>query len=909
MKFSAALPIFSAALAGTLVAQTPNIEIKYEKFQLDNGLTVIVHEDHKAPIVAINIWYHVGSKNEKPGKTGFAHLFEHLMFNGSENYNKDYFEVVERFGATNLNGTTSEDRTNYFQNVPVNSVDTVLWMESDRMGHLLGAIDQARLDEQRGVVQNEKRQGDNQPYGMVEYELINGTFSPGHPYSWSVIGSMDDLNAASLADVQEWFKAYYGPSNAVLVLAGDIDVKTAREKAQKYFGAIPPGPPVSHQRTWIAKRTGSHRQVMEDRVPQSRIYKVWNIPQQYSTDLVYLDLVSDVLGAGRTSRFYQRLILKDQLATDATASIEPREIAGLFHIRGTARPGVEPAQVEKALDEELAKFLADGPTADEVERVKTRYFANFVRGVEGVGGFGGKSDILAQGEVYAGNPGVYKESLELVSKATPEILRDVARRWLSDGVFALEVNPFPSLKATGADADRSKLPEPGSAPSFKMPPFQRMTMSNGLKVVIAERHEVPLVNVRLMFDAGYASDQLSAAGTAKLAMTMLQEGTKTKSSQQLAEQLDGLGTTLNAASGLDTSNVTMSALKAKLSESFDLFADVVLNPAFNQADFERQKRQLLAAIQREKNQPQQMALRVLPKIVFGAGHAYGNPMTGSGTDASVNSITRDSLARFHETWFKPNNATLIVVGDVTVAEIRPIVEKLFGGWQQGEVPRKNVATVGQQTKSTVYLIDRPGSPQSTILTGQVAPPRTSPDEIAMTLMNEVMGGAFISRINMNLREDKHWSYGAQSVLQKTQAQQMFLTIAPVQTDKTKESMAEVNKELHGVLRDKQISNEELARAKDSVTLSLPGSRERAAAVLGSIAEIEQYGLPQNYFETYTSKVQALTAADVNAAAERTVRPDNTVWVVVGDRAKIEEGVRSLNLGELKVIDPDGNPVN
>src|ERR1700747_812311 len=373
MRLDFLIPFFFVVLVMSGLAQTKvkdtakqEVDIPYERFGLDNGLTVIVHEDHKAPIVAINIWYHVGSKNEKPGKTGFAHLFEHLMFGGSEHAPGRYIDGMERIGATDLNGTTNPDRTNYFENVPTSAVDFTLWMESDRMGHLLGALDQKTLDLQRGVVQNEKRQGENQPYGVTRQLLTQNTYPVGHPYSWTTIGEMADLDAASMNDVQEWFKTYYGPSNVVVVIAGDIDVKTAREKVTKYCGDIPAGPPVAHQEVLIAKMSGTHRQIVQDRVPQARIYKVWNIPEYGSADADYLDLVSDCLSAGKSSRFYKRLVYDDQIATDAAATVDLREIGGQFVIRATARPGQSIAQVEKEVDEELVRFLKNGPTAEEL---------------------------------------------------------------------------------------------------------------------------------------------------------------------------------------------------------------------------------------------------------------------------------------------------------------------------------------------------------------------------------------------------------------------------------------------------------------------------------------------------------------------------------------------------------------
>ena len=406
MKRSLAIACLATVWSTAAFAQDP--EIPFDEFYLDNGLRVIVHEDRKAPIVAITIWYHVGSKNEVPGKTGFAHLFEHLMFNGSENHNDEYFRPLQEVGATNMNGTTDFDRTNYFQTVPSSAVDLALWLESDRMGHLLGAIDQGKLDEQRGVVQNEKRQGDNAPYGKAFETIITNLFPPGHPYSWEVIGSMEDLNAASLEDVKTWFETYYGPNNATLVLAGDIDVATAREKVERYFGDIPPGPPVTHRQRWIPSGVPSSRIVMQDRVPEARIYKVWLAPEWISDDSTYLQLADLVLTSGKTSRLYQRLVYEDQIATDASAFPMINEIAGAYVVYATAAEGQDLQTVERALDEELARFLAEGPTRAELERAKTEIRAGFIRGVEQVGGFRGKSNILAESAVYGGRPDFYQ---------------------------------------------------------------------------------------------------------------------------------------------------------------------------------------------------------------------------------------------------------------------------------------------------------------------------------------------------------------------------------------------------------------------------------------------------------------------------------------------------------------------
>jgi len=900
------LALVTSGSAQTKTKETKTeIDIPYERFVLDNGLTVIVHEDHKAPIVAVNIWYHVGSKNEKPGKTGFAHLFEHLMFGGSEHSSGRYIDGMERIGATDLNGTTNPDRTNYFENVPTSAVDFTLWMESDRMGHLLGALDQKTLDLQRGVVQNEKRQGENQPYGVTRQLLTQNTYPAGHPYSWTTIGDMADLDAASMKDVQEWFKTYYGPSNVVLVLAGDIDAKIAREKVEKYFGDIPSGPPVAHQQVWVAKMTGTHRQVVQDRVPQARIYKVWNIPEYGSAEADYLDLVSDCLSNGKSSRFYKRLVYEDQIATDAVAFTDLKEIGGQFYVRATARPGQSIAQVEKELDEELARFLKTGPTPDEMQRVKAQYQANFIRGIERIGGFGGKSDRLAESQVYRGSADAYKISLKRVQEATAEDLRAAAQRWLSDGVYILEVNPFPDYKTAGVGADRSKAPDTGTPPELKLPKLQRTTLSNGLKIILAERHEVPLVNFTLAADAGFASDASATPGTANLAMQVLTDGTRARNALQISDELETLGATLRGSSNLDLSFVSLSALTAKLDPSLDLFADVVLHPSYPENEVKREQKLVLAGIDREQNTPATLALRVLPALLYGAGHPYGNPLTGSGTKESVAKLTREDLVKFHDTWLRPNNATLIAVGDITLKEVTPKLEKLFAGWKSGSVPAKNVKTVAVAAKSAVYLIDKPGALQSVIIAGVVAPPRGNPQEIAIEAMNNSLGGMFGARLNMNLREDKHWSYGVRTVLRDARSQRPFYAVAPVQTDKTKEALVEMNKEFRGIVGDHPVSADELAKIQANETLKLPGSRETLDALGQSIVDLVQFGLPDDYYDTYAGKVRALKTSDVNQAAKEVVRPNNLTWIVVGDRAKIESGVRELRLGEFHLMDTDG----
>ncbi|MBV9083504.1 MAG: insulinase family protein [Acidobacteriaceae bacterium] len=881
----------------TYLMQFSTLEIPCDEFTLDNGLQVIVHEDHKTPIVAVNIWYHVGSKNEKPGKTGFAHLFEHLMFGGSEHVAGSYIEAMERIGATDLNGTTSEDRTNYFENVPTPALDYALFAESDRMGHFYNTISQEVLDLQRGVVQNEKRQGDNQPYAIVEDLVVKSTYPAGHPYDHTVIGSMEDLDSASLNDVREWFKAYYTPSNAVLVLAGDISASEGREKAARYFGDIAPGPPVAHQRSWIAKMTGDHREIAEDRVPQARIYKVWNVPGYGSAAADWLRLVSGILSSGKTSRLYKRLVYDDQIATHVAAYLDEREIGSQFVVVATARQDCDLRSVEEAMDEELARFLDHGPTARELERIKTQSYASFVRGVERIGGFGGKSDILATNYTYLGSPHGYKQRLQHLERATANDILETAREWLSDGVYALEVNPFVARKPA-AVAPRTQFPELGPARDLRLPAIHKATLSNGLNVLVAERHEIPVVNLWLDVDAGYAADRFAAPGTARLGSALLTGGTKRRTALEISDELQSLGAQLTTGCNLDMCTIYLSALKATIDEALDVYVDVILNANFPEGDFERQQQLQLSAIANEKVTPLQMALRALPPILFGAQHAYGVPLTGSGTEESVQNFTRDDMARFHATWFTPSNATLIVVGDTTLAEITPKLEKVFGGWTARRSPAKNLNHVPKPFKPAIYLIDKPGAIHSIVIGGTIAPPPNADTEIAIETMNNIFGGTFGGRLNMNLREEKHWSYGAASMLYGARAQRPFFAYSSVQADKTGETVGEMLKEIRGMLGNRPVTEDELNKVKQQQTLELPGAHETMNAVGNLLGDLLQFQLPLNFYDTYVSRVRAVSIPDIESCAKSLLDPEHMIWLVVGDRSVVEGGLRHLNVGEV-----------
>ena len=943
LTLAVGMPLAVAAPTAAATSVTQQVpEIAYTRFILPNGLTVVVHEDHKAPVVAVSIWYHIGSGDEPKGKTGFAHLFEHLMFSGSENHKGTYFSPFEKAGATDMNGTTWFDRTNYFETVPTSALDMALWMESDRMGHLLGAIGQKELDTQRGVVQNEKRQGENRPYGRVDENILANTYPANHPYQHDTIGSMADLNAASLADVKKWFHDNYGAANTTLVLAGDITVAEAKAKALKYFGDIPAGPGVARQQPWITPLAKSTRGVQHDHVAQPRIIRTWVVPQLGTDDGIQLDLAAAALGGGKTSRLYQRLVYQDKLVDDVSASNGQFALAGQFQIQADVKTGVDPAKVEAVINEELQKFLASGPTQDELDRARVANRSGFIRGLEKVGGFSGKAVILAEGQVYRDDPGAYKKDLARMDAATVASVKAAADKWLSKGDYVLTVLPaedkafdpaaedakvIPLAAAPGrpqarlpkghtysvstSGVDRAAgIPPVTQFPALTFPALQRGKLANGIEVILAERHTIPVTQLQLLFDSGYASDQGHKLGTASFASTLMNESTRDLDSVEIAKRKQRLGAITRVGCGLDVCSASLNAMNDQLQPSLALFADIVRNPAFKAADVERVRGQWLASIAQEKTQPLDMALRTLPPLLYGAQNAYGIPFTGSGSEAGIKAVNVTDLTTFQHAWLRPDNVKILVAGDTSMAAIIPLLNTAFGDWKAPleAMSSKNLAKVAAQAKPRVFLINRADAPQSLILAGLLAPSTRAPDNLAIQAANGAFGGTFTSRLNMNLREDKRWAYGAQTILIDAQGQRPLLFYAPVQTDKTADSAREVLKEANAVIGDRPLTADEIAKIKEQRIRALPGSYETTSAVLGALSGIVQYDRPDDYVQTLKSRLEAVTPAAAEAAIREMIKPEAMTWVIVGDLRKIEAPVRALNLGVVQVIDADGNAV-
>jgi predicted Zn-dependent peptidase len=927
---AAATTLTPPALAAELPQGAPisalvkDVSIPYSTFTLKNGLRVVVHEDHKAPIVAISVWYHVGSKDEPAGRTGFAHLFEHLMFGGSEHSDTSWFGPMQSIGATDLNGTTNFDRTNYFETVPKGALERALFMESDRMGHLLPAVTQQKLDIQRGVVQNEKRGDDNEPGGLLQYSIQQTLFPAGNPYHHTVIGSMTDLDKASLDVVKDWFRSHYGPNNAVLVLAGDITAAEAKPLVEKYFGDIPAGPKSIPAAAAVPTLPAKVVKTFHDEVANTTIYRMWAVPGITAKDTNALEMAASILGGLASSRLDNELVRDKKTAVSVSADVDDYERVGEFSIQATVKPGVDPKLVGQQVDAIVADFIRNGPTADELKRAKTSDIASTIKGLESVGGFGGKAVTLARGAVFADDPGFYKKELEEEAALTPAQVQAAAKKWLSRPVFAFTLepgkrDPYEESKLAGdtagkgggghvtaapkaaaatttAGVDRSQLPPVAQIADLKFPTVEHASLSNGIPVLFAYRGGVPAVRVSIVFDAGNAADPKTALGTQSFMLGMLDEGTDKYGSVEIAEAKENLGANIAASPSMDRSSVYLSALKANLPQSLDLMADIVRHPAFAPAEVSRVRNQQLAAIADEAKQPVGLALRTLPPILYGPAHPYGVPFTGSGDPAAVAKLSSADLAAFHDSWLRPDNATIFVVGDTTLGEVMPLLEKSFGDWRaSGPKPAKNFAVPIAPQGSKILLLDRPNTPQSLIFGGEILPLQGTDDLVALTQANDVLGGSFLSRLNSDLRETKHWSYGVSGFISRPQHQIPYLIYAPVQTDQTGPSIAAIRGDITTFLNGKGVTPEELNRTITGSIRELPGEFETSAAVMSGMESNVLYRRPDKYYETLASRYRGLTAAQLDAAAKAVIDPNKLTWVVIGDAAKVKPQLDPLGI--------------
>jgi zinc protease len=930
---SLALVLVLALFAASAMAQAPAKKagaassaptIRFEKYKLKNGLEVILSQDHRLPMVAVNLWYHVGPANERPGRTGFAHLFEHMMFQGSKHVGDDqHFKLLEGAGASDINGTTDFDRTNYFETLPANQLELALWLESDRMGYLLDTLEQAKLTTQIDVVRNERRQSvENPPYGLVEEGLFHALYPAGHPYYASVIGSHADIEAAQLGDVREFFRQYYAPNNASLAVVGDFDTAQAKALVEKYFGSIPAGPAAEAITATTPPITSERRVTVADKVELPRIYVGWITSPIYKPGDAEMDLLSRILGEGKSSRLYKRLVYDDQIAQDVTATQYSLILGSAFYIQATAKPGVKLEQIEKAIDEELDKLRKDGPTQAEVDAARNVTESRIIRRLETLGGFGGVADRLNQYNHYLGDPAYLGKDLARYDQATPASVRKYAQEQLGKDARAVVygvpgdkvIDDIPRRQvaagaaATGTMPDeawRAKTPAAGKASNLVLPVPTHFQLPNGLQVYLLERHALPVMAANLVVLAGSETNPTDRPGLAAFTADMLDEGTATRPALKLAEDVDHIGAELATTSTSDYSTATIRSLKRNAEGALELLADVALHPAFAEAEIERVRKQRLTALLQQRDNPNQLAGRTFARIVYGSGHPYG--FTELGTEESTQATTREELAGFWKKGYAPANSALVVAGDMTPAELRALATKYFGAWK-GEAKPGAAPTAPEPGTRRIIIVDKPGAPQTALRVGHAGVARSNPDYVPLEVMATELGGLFSSRINLNLREAHGYTYGAFAIFQYRRGPGPFFAGTSVRADVTAPSVHEIFNELER-MRSSEMTADELAVSKDFLVRSMPGDFETSPSAAAAVRNLFVYNLPLDYYNTLPAKVSSVTAADALRVAKQYLAPEKMVVVAVGDRAKIQPELEKLGLGPVEVRDVNGQMVS
>lgn len=888
-------------------------EIQFEKYTLPNGLQVILHVDRKLPMVHVNQWYHVGSKNERARRTGFAHLFEHLMFQGSKNSPGEYFAIAEELGANlregGVNGTTSNDRTNYFATVPSANLERLLWLESDRLATLADAMTQAKLDNQREVVRNERRENlENQPYGRFWPLMLENVFPAGHPYDHSPIGSHEDLEAATLDHVKEFFRTYYTPNNLSLTIAGDFDPAEAKRLVEKYFGPIPPGPALDRPGRWVPVLTSEKVVEVKDRVPQERTIMVWPAPEFFGQDQHELDIASAILGDGLSSRLNKILVYDKQLCTEVAVYNYTLEISGLFVVDAMARPGEPLAEIERIVTAEIAGLAKNPPTQEEVDRAKVKREYAFVSGLEGIGGFGGKADLLNMYNTYRGDPAGFDEEIERYHAVTAAGVRAAVARWLdTPNRLLIHFRPETAEPAPVAELDRTQIPALGVDRPFNTPEVETANLDNGLAVFVIARPELPKVAVTLATRAGTVADPAGKDGVAHLTANTVMYGTRTRKSLDVETALGNLGTALSGSAQRELAVLRFEVLKRNLAPALEIFSDVVRNPAFPAEEVAREKNRQLDALAQENKDPFELAARIRGMLAFGPTHPYGRPMHG--LPETIEQITREDLSAFHGTYWRPGSSALIFVGDVTLAAAVDLARKHLGGWSGGTAPAVSIPAPAPVGQGKIYIVDRPNAPQTVISQFVPAPRRKSEDYYALRLADAVWGGGgFGTRLNLNLRQDKGFTYGVGSMVVLFSETGIWRAGGGVQADKTRESLIEFAKEMRGLAGQKPITAEELAKARAVWIRGYAQQFETYGRVGSQVAGLWAIGLPMTELQHEPAAVEATTLEEVNAAARKYAVPAAATYLLVGDRAKIAAGVRELGLGDVVVVDEDGKLV-
>ena len=869
------------------------VNIAFEKYTLSNGLDVILHEDHAIPVAAVNVWYHVGSQNEEPDRTGFAHLFEHIMFKGSKHHDREYFLPLQEVGAS-INGSTSTDRTNYYEDVPAEYLELALWLESDRMGFLLDALDEAGFMTERDVVKNERRQSyENRPYGLAGWEIRKALFPPNHPYHWQTIGSQEHLDEASVEDVKAFFRRFYAPNNASLSIAGDIDVEETKRLVERYFGDLTPVEPVARIERWLPRLDGEVRISLEDRVQLPRLYLSWVAAPRFDPDEAPLDVLLSILGEGRSSRLYRSLVYEKQIARDVSASYATMEIAGEVRLDAMVAAGASVEAVEQALFEEIELVKAERPSEEEVQRAVNRLEAHYVRQLESVGGFGGRADLLNYYNVFTGDPGRLNQDFERYLTVTPADVQRVAAQYFGPGRVRLVVTPKEEVAPAATQVDRYQQPGPGRPRSFRPPLPQRAHLANGLELLFVEKREVPTVAAAVYFPGGAATDPADKPGLSSFTARLLAEGTKNRTSLQIAEEGDFIAARPNV--GVDRENFVASTevLTRHWPKALELLTDIIANPSFPEHEVERVRKERLTDLRRLRDDPNAISERVNNGLLFGRDTSHGHPI--SGREASIAALTRDELVDQHEQAFLKGAPTFVVVGDIDGDEAARQLEAAFSRWHAVEAPVPGPEVEAERQATTIYLVDKPGAAQSVIAAGQLNVPRLDPDYLPLVVMNMAFGGQFTARLNMNLREAKGYTYGYRSRFDWRHSRSSFQAGGAVQTAVTKESLIETLKEFRDLHGERPLTEDEFEKARLGLIRGYPPTFETPGQVLRRLLDVVHFSLPDDYYSGQVERLEAVSLADAHRVAAEHVDPEYLTVVVVGDRAVIEPGLRELEL--------------
>ncbi len=907
------------------------IVIPYKKFKLDNGLTVILHQDKSDPLVHVDVTYHVGSGREDIGKSGFAHFFEHMMFQGSENVaDEQHFALITESGGT-LNGTTNSDRTNYFETVPSNQLEKMLWLEADRMGYFLNAVTQEKFEVQRETVKNERGQRvDNRPYGLLWERVGEAMFPEGHPYSWSTIGYLEDLDRATVNDLKKFFLRWYGPNNAVITIGGDLDEAQTLEWVKKYFAPIPAGEEVSAP-VYEPVTLDKDRYIsLEDNVAIPLVYMSWPTVHVNHPDEAPLDVLMTILGTGKTSLLYKNLE-KDGLAVQTQAGHSCRELSCEFTLLALPNPakGTSLAEIESILRGSLEEFEARGVQDDDLTRVKAGIVSGMIYGLESVSG---KISQLAAYETFRDNPNgigddiaryenVTKDDVmrayEKYIKGKPAVIMSIVPKGQGGSIAAPDTweryeRTIPDEPAAddfawslpADDFDRSVVPPSGPNPAIKVPPVYTASLSNGVKILGAVNDETPTTTISIRIKAGQGQESVDKLGVAAMTAAMLDEATTESTTEDLANRLEKLGSSVSIGSGDSFTTVRVRTLTENLEETMSVAMEKLFKPKFDQADFDRVQANTIQGIKASKKLPNGVATENFNRLLFGSDNAFA--YSDSGTESSVANVTLDDVKAFYAQNYSAAIASVVAVSDLGESDMTSALKPL-SEWAAPAVPKADVNPFPALAAKTVYFIDKPDAAQSEIRIGKRALPFDATGEYYRAgLMNYMLGGAFNSRINLNLREDKGYTYGARSFFSGQENRGYYRAGAGVRSDSTAASMTEFVNEITAYQKD-GITEEELAFTKSAIGQRDARAYETPSQKLGFLSNMMRYDLEPSFVDAQNKILENLTKAEVDALAEKHLKMDDMIMVVVGDKSKVMDEVKALGYPIVE-LDEDGNTV-